>query len=172
VDNPVMAHRAALFSAWSKKLLVRSRRPPNLAQMNSYLSALVGGLLATAVWSLFGAFALRFTARRFTSLTLGYGQAYQTFFSVTAIIVILNLCLLGFLGLVTPPSPESIALLQLVMLPFGFLLQAAAFSERLQVSFARACLMSLIITVFVSVIMTALGLAFYYMLSTKGIGGA
>lgn len=137
--------------------------------MNSYLSALVGGLLGTAVWSIFGAFALSFTARRFTNLTLRYGQAYQTFFEVTAVIVILNLCLLGLLGLVTPPSPESIALLQLVMLPFGFLLQAAAFSERLEVSFAKACLMSLSITAFVSVIMIALGLAFYYLLSARGI---
>jgi hypothetical protein len=103
---------------------------------------LVTALLAGLIGSLIGAVLLRAAAKWVARLDVPFGKAYWTVY----IAYICNFALAHLLGSAVAYDTNSIGavnVLQVIVLPVGFLIQSGIISSRLELSFGKGCLISI-----------------------------
>ena len=114
------------------------------------IGAIIGNLIGAAIGSLIGAILLRSGAKWVVGLDIPYGRAYVTVF-IGALVGFAAGLVAGFVFAGAGATKEQMLVLQVAMIPIGFVIQTAVTSWQLELSFGRAALVVLV--------MLALGLA-------------
>jgi hypothetical protein len=131
--------------------------PQRRSQALVVLHQFTAGTLGVCLWSLVGAFVLRFAER----VVVGRDKPfpYVSAFAVTLYVNLVNYSLTwAVVGLVLLTGAESATVAAAVMVPVGFLVQAEVLARRLDLAFGKACAVSLV-TYSATVLAGLLGLA-------------
>jgi hypothetical protein len=113
---------------------------------------LIQALLACLVASLLGAILLRAASEWVTKTEVPFRMAYWTECVYCVVYVVLGLALCTVIGVMG--STEAVRILEIVLLPVGFVLHSGIVSWKLNISFVKASLVSL------TMMGTALGIGF------------
>ncbi len=100
-------------------------------------------VIGSLIGALIGAIFLRAAAKWVAKLEVPFGAAYCTVFLSTLANGILGFVLGIAVGTATQ-SKEAVNVLQVFMVPVGFVITAAIISRRIKVTFGRACLINLV----------------------------
>ena len=110
--------------------------------MEAAINQLIRSFIGCFVWSLVGAVTLRAAAKWVQKLEVGFGNAYVTVL-LSALANLALGCVIGFAVAVTHGTASQLLTVIAIALPVGFLVQSGIVSSRLQIPFARGCLVSL-----------------------------
>jgi hypothetical protein len=138
-------------------------------QTGMLVGMLCGGIIGTLIGSLIGAIILRAAVKWVKKLDIPFGSAYVTMLIAGFINYFLGFVVGAVVGMAAHGNESALIVMQLGLLPLGFLIQAAIISARHAMSFGSAVLVELammlitliigvIIGVFVLVIFLAFGL--------------
>jgi hypothetical protein len=127
---------------------------------------LCGGIIGLGIGGLIGAIILRAAAQWVKKIDIPFGSAFGTVLIAGVINYGIGFVFGLLIGAVAPGNQIAMALLQLVLFPIGFLIQAAVISGRHSVSFGSALLIELVmwlialaIGVVIGVVVLLVGLA-------------
>jgi hypothetical protein len=118
------------------------------------------------VWSLIGAIVLRAATKWVVKWYVPFGEAYWTVFVSSIVNFMLGFVLSFVVG--STGSTEAVRVLQVILLPVGFLIQSGIISWRLELPFGKACLVSITMTGIVLGIALVLGLIFFLIIIAVG----
>jgi hypothetical protein len=104
----------------------------------------IGSLILALIGVLIGAIFLRAAAKWVAKIEVPFGTAYVTVFLSTLVSCIPLGFVLGIAVVTATQSKEAVNVLQVFMVPVGFVITAAIISRRIKVTFGRACLINLV----------------------------
>ncbi len=130
------------------------------------IGQLLGGLLSVFIGSLIGAIVLRAASQWVAKLDVPFGKAYWTVFICSIVNFILGYVLGFVVG--STDSTEAVAVLQIILLPVGFFIQSGIISSLLEISFGKACLVSItMIGIFLGIALVV-GLIIFLIMQATG----
>ena len=130
------------------------------------IAQLIGGLVGALIGSLIGAILLRAASKWVAKLDVPFGKAYWTIFISFVVNFVLGF-VLGFVVGATG-SIEAIRVLQVILLPVGFLIQSGIISSRLELSFGKACLINITMVGIALGITLVVGLLIFLIMQATG----
>ena len=131
------------------------------------IGQLIGAILGGLIGGLIAAILLRAAAQWVAKLDVPFGRAYWTVFLAFIVNFLLGY-VLGFVVAFSGGSSEALTVLQVLLLPVGFLIQSGIISARLEVSFGKGCLISLVMTALVLGLALVIGVIFALVMAATG----